>query len=191
MALKTKPYTGAVGFIQWCREKHDIGVNQKYDGNLPYSKHLDYVMDQHEKFEYLLPDGLDRLVTRLGCAGHDLIEDARVTYNDVRDICSRMLADPARGLMVADIIYCCTEEKGKNRDERHSEKYYKELAENRLAVFVKLCDIIANVKYGILTNSNMLEKHRAEHDKTLKYLYRKEFHAMYEYLDHLFAISKF
>jgi len=115
----------------------------------------------------------------MGCWGHDLIEDARVTYNDIVD---------RVGEVVADIIYCCSEEKGRNRDERHSSKYYGELGYNRLAVFVKLCDIIANVTYSILTKSSMYDKHKKEHEKTMKYLYREEFQPMYDYLDKLFKL---
>ncbi len=185
MALPAK--RPASGFIQWCREKHDKDVNQKYDTTLPYSKHLDYVIKQHNKFKTLL-DLPDRNLVVMGCAGHDLIEDARVTYNDILSQLSEF-CNEVDAIKVADIIYCCTEEKGKDRDGRHSEKYYKELAQNELAVFVKLCDIIANVKYGILTNSDMLKKHKAEHAKTMQYLYIQRFQSMYTYLDLLFEIA--
>lgn len=115
----------------------------------------------------------------MGCWGHDLIEDARVTYNDIKN---RVGAD------VADIIYCCTEEKGKDRPGRHPEKYYLELAENNLAIFVKLCDITANVTYSILTKSSMYDTHKEEHKKTHKYLYRIEYKPMFDYLEKLFWI---
>jgi len=50
------------------------------------------------------------------CWGHDLIEDCRVSYNDVKD---------ALGQEAADIIYAVTNEKGKNRKERANDKYYE------------------------------------------------------------------
>lgn len=173
-------------FIQYSKHRHDVACNQKYDVNLPYSKHLDYVAAHAHRFKHLISLGwLDRGIftlwdcVEMACYGHDLIEDARVTYNDI---------DQMVGEATADIIYCCTEEKGRDRDERHSEKYYLYLAENREAVFVKLCDIMANVTYSILTNSSMYDKHKREHEKTMKYLYREDLKPMFDYLDKLFSL---
>lgn len=166
-------------FCDYCINRHDIVCNQKYDTLLPYSMHLRYVEAQLNKFRHLItPD--EYLIVLMGCYGHDLIEDARVTYNDIVQMV---------GVRVADIIYRCTEEKGRNRDERHAEKYYKELSENRLAVFVKLCDIAANAIYSILTNSSMYQKHMKEHTKTYIHLYREEFKPIFDYLDNLFTLQ--
>lgn len=148
--------------------------------------HLRYVVAQFYRFKHLLRnDWNDKrvynvdAVVEMGCWGHDLIEDARATYNDIKDLV---------GTEIADIIYCCTEEKGKDRPGRHPEKYYLELAENKLAIFVKLCDIMANVTYSILTKSSMYEKHKIEHEKTKQYLYREEYKEMFDHLDKLFMI---
>jgi (p)ppGpp synthase/HD superfamily hydrolase len=168
-------------FIEFCKFRHDMVCNQKYDNNLPYSKHLEFVEAQYHRFKHLLGSDLEILYqAHAGCWGHDLIEDARVTYNDLKDMV---------GVEVADIIYCCTEEKGRNRDERHSEKYYIELAQNKLAIFVKLCDIIANATYSVLTKSSMFKKHRLEHQKTIKHLWVLEFNPMFAYLDKLFILG--
>lgn len=148
--------------------------------------HLRYVDAQFHRFKHLIPQrwmdysiGMTQDIVRMGCWGHDLIEDARVTYNDIKDKTNKD---------VADIIYCCTEEKGKDRDGRHSEKYYKELSQNDLAVFVKLCDILANVQYSILTNSGMYQKHKKEHRLTRLYLYNEQYDEMFNYLDKLFEL---
>lgn len=93
------------------------------------------------------------------------------------------------GKEVADMVYCCTEDKGKDRSERHSEKFYTELSANKWAVFVKLCDIIANVKFSLLTNSSMYSKYKFEFIKTKKYLYREEFKKMFDYLEKLLEIN--
>lgn len=175
-------------FKLWSYNQHDIVCNQKYDKILPYSQHLKYVDDQFNKFKYILKENEPiegkyiyiSGIVMAGCAGHDLIEDARVTYNDIKDLI---------GKDVADIIYCCTEEKGRNRDERHDLNYYSELGENKLAIFVKLCDILANVKYSILTNSSMYNKHKKEHTKTREFLYIKEYDEMFAHLDKLFELQ--
>lgn len=174
-----------VRFKEYCKIRHDIEVNQKYDGNLPYSKHLDFVASFAYRFKYLLEvydveNSVLFEVVLSACYGHDLIEDARLTYNDVKD---------KAGETVADIIYKCTEEKGRNREERHSERYYLELGSSPIALFVKLCDILANVTYSILTNSTMYYKHKKEHEKTKAYLYMPTFKPMFDYLDKLFDLE--
>jgi (p)ppGpp synthase/HD superfamily hydrolase len=116
----------------------------------------------------------------MACYGHDLIEDARVTYNDIKD---------KVGIFVADLIYCCTEEKGRNRDERHSDRYYQELSMNKTAIFVKLCDIMANLTYSILTNSDMYKNQVKEYPKMRAFLWFKEFEEMFMFLDKLFALN--
>lgn len=156
---------------------HDIECNQKYSGTLPYSFHLKSVVNQCEKYSNLLKvnytaspeailfDLLDkREVIKLAAGGHDLIEDARMTLNDVKNLL---------GVKAAEIVYCCTEEKGKNREERHSDKFFSELKLNRDAVFVKLCDICANVLFSILTNSSMYNKYQKEFPKLYSELYIK------------------
>lgn len=172
-------------FIEYCMKRHDDVVNQKYDGNLPYSKHLEYVLAFARRFKYLvdtysLINWNEWDYVEMGCAGHDLIEDARVTYNDIAEMTD---------LKLADIIYCCTEDKSKNRDERHSQAYYNALALNELAIFVKLCDIMANATYSVLSNSSMYKKHKLEHEKTKRYLFVKRFEPMFEYLDKLFTLA--
>ena len=169
-------------FVEFATKQHDDVCNQKYDRRLPYSCHLEFVASQAMRFKHLLNQSNNDVPhAAMGCWGHDLIEDARLTYNDIKD---------KVGVEVAEIIYACTEVKGRNRDARHSVEYYADLNANRLAVFVKLCDIMANVKYSILTNSSMYEKHKKEHAKTLKYLYddHQEFKPMFDHLTKLFAL---
>ncbi len=75
---------------------HDVGCNQKYDKYLPYSFHLKAVVAQARKYIKSVPlrtfeteaerqicsDPVHVFVI-IAAAGHDLIEDARLTYNDV------------------------------------------------------------------------------------------------------------
>jgi (p)ppGpp synthase/HD superfamily hydrolase len=97
-----------------------------------------------------------------------------MTYNDVKQIF---------GKEVADIVYYCTELRGRNRYERHGEEYINGLISSKLASYVKLCDICANMTMGKKTGSSMLEKYRKEYKtKTLK-LYREEFKEIFEYIE--------
>jgi (p)ppGpp synthase/HD superfamily hydrolase len=162
-------------FIEWAFKQHDEVCNQKYARHLPYSMHLKWVQGEVDVWAFLLTNE-ERIFAYMGAVGHDLIEDARVTYND---IAQRI------GVPVADIIYACTEEKGRDRAERHSERYYLALAQNEVAIFVKLCDTISNVKYSILDNSTMLKKYREEFHKLNGYLYTNRFAVMFRYLESL------
>ena len=114
--------------------------------------------------------------------GHDLIEDTRVSYNDVMN---------HLGQEAADIVYAVTNEKGKNRKERGGVKYYEGIRQTPGAVFVKLCDRIANVQYSKMTGSRMFEMYRKENDEfvtRLGYPFNNghDYSNMFEYLIQLF-----
>ena len=148
--------------IKWCIDKHNE-TNHMYDAYLPYEFHLRMVAKVAEKYIELIPDSNDgetalRDTVLLAAYGHDLIEDTRVSYNDVKE---------NLGLGPADIIYACTNEKGKNRKERANDKYYEGIRNTRGAVFVKLCDRIANVQYSKMTGSRMFDMYSKENDNFL------------------------
>jgi len=112
--------------------------------------------------------------------GHDLIEDCRVSYNDVKS---------HLGQEAADIIYAVTNEKGKTRSERANDKYYEGIRNTPGAVFVKLCDRIANVQYSKMTKSRMFEMYKKENEHFIKSLGghpQHELHSMFDYLINLF-----
>lgn len=185
--------------IEWCIEKHKQ-TNHWYDHYLPYEFHLRMVNQAAKDFEYLLDDTKDYFTgeeisqfgresrdfcsLRTACSiatwGHDLIEDCRVSYNDVKNIL---------GQEAADIIYAVTNEKGKNRKERANDKYYEGIRNTPGAVFVKLCDRIANVQYSKLTKSRMFKMYKLENDHfihSLGYTPKHELLSMFNYLINLF-----
>jgi len=158
---------------QWCIEQHN-STNHMYDTYLPYEFHLRMVSQAAKQFQHLLDNehdyftgekfvgkrGDETVTLQEACLiaawGHDLIEDTRVSYNDVKNVL---------GQEVADIIYAVTNEKGKNRKERANEKYYEGIRNTPGAVFVKLCDRIANVQYSKMTKSRMFEMYKKENEK--------------------------
>lgn len=112
--------------------------NHKYDGQ-PYEIHLIMVFTYAANYSYLLDSVEDAKLALASAWTHDVIEDARQTYNDVKYIC---------GEEVAEISYALTNEKGKNRKERANSKYYDEIRKTPMAVFVKICDRLANARYS-------------------------------------------
>lgn len=174
-------------FIKFCKHQHDVVCNQKYDKTLPYSFHLNLVAEQVKKFDYILNQKEKQLVL-YGAWGHDLIEDARITYNDIKTWTDGDYSYDFTGDL-ADIIYACTELRGKNRSERHGLEYIQGLKDCRLGLFVKLCDIAANAGYGLLTNSSMYGKYRVELPKLKEQLYTEEFKPLWDYLEELLNIK--
>jgi (p)ppGpp synthase/HD superfamily hydrolase len=168
--------------IEWIFEQHR-STNHFYDKYLPYSFHLNMVAQAGEDFMYLVPD-VNREQVRLALRGHDLIEDTRVSYNDVKEVL---------GSQAADIIYAVSNEKGKTRKERANEKYYAGIRSTSFAVYVKLCDRIANVQYSKLTKSRMFEMYKKENPNFMQELgWREDLEAshygtrLFQYLINLF-----
>lgn len=167
---------------------HDIEVNQKYAETLPYSFHLEMVYNQCTRFKHLLDPTQKKkewfekvpLDIEISIWGHDSIEDARLSYNDILN---------RFGEKVAEIIYLCTENKGRTRDERKPKEFYLELAQNKDAVFVKLCDIIANSLFSLSQNSSMFKKYASEYkDKVRPYLYTEQYKEMFDFLEAIYKL---
>lgn len=160
-------------FKHWqvfCHHQHDTVCNQKYNKTLPYSFHLDLVSGHAGRlYEYIEWSGKDWVskptfdvwMAKFVAQGHDLIEDARLTYNDIMSELSIHLRRDVT-VSIAEAIFACTECRGRNRKERHSEEYYSLLVSNDLAVYVKLCDILANVQFSKMTHANMYLLYRKE-----------------------------
>ena len=165
--------------IKWCIDQH-IKTNHWYDEYLPYEFHLRMVAQAANDFMHLIPDPKFREVLLLAAYGHDLIEDTRVSFNDVKEVL---------GLEAAEIIYAVSNEKGKNRKERANYKYYQGITETPGAVFVKLADRIANVQYSKMTKSRMFEMYKKENEHFIDSLGghpQHELHPMIGYLINLF-----
>lgn len=177
--------------VDWIFRQH-ADTNHMYDKYLPYSFHLNMAHTAYNEFSCIIDSvftqGNDDLKESISMAvlGHDLIEDTRVSYNDVKKVL---------GQSVADIIYAVTNDKGKNRSERAGEKYYAGIRAERGAVFTKLCDRIANVRYGKLTKSNMPDMYQKENESFCKSLGRGVneeavlCEPMFQYLESLFKKS--
>lgn len=136
-------------------------TNHLYDGH-PYTKHLELVVKYAEQFSYILTSiGMseDDISDAIAAAWlHDAIEDCRVTYNDIK---SEM------GEPIAEIVYLLSNNKGRTREERADDTYYEGIKSNPIALYVKLCDRMANIVYSIdvAKNPRMLEVYKNEHHK--------------------------
>lgn len=105
--------------------------NQDYDGIFPYKKHLDDVVDVLKRFGF---SGKFIVAGYL----HDIIEDTPLSYNKVKR---------HFGFVVAEMVYCVTDELGRDRAEKKL-KTLPKTASNPDSIILKLADRIANIEHG-------------------------------------------
>lgn len=117
------------------REARMVGVkahsNQSYDEIFPYEKHLDDVVDVLKRFGY---SGKYIVAGYL----HDSIEDDGISFNDIKK---------HFGPEIAEIVYCVSDESGRDRQEK-KRKTLPKTAGNPDAIILKLADRIANVEHA-------------------------------------------
>jgi len=86
---------------------------QVYGGIFPYFKHLEDVYLVLVEFGFTDERDLDILTASFL---HDTIEDTATSYNDLKK---------AFGENVAEIVYCMSDELGRNREEKKKKTYPK------------------------------------------------------------------
>lgn len=174
--LQTHPFY--IDAKRYAIEKHRE-TNHLYDGK-PYEVHLLDVVVQATNYLHLLPSQIVlRLDVLAACWCHDLIEDCRVSYNDLKKETNEQ---------VAELCFAVTNEKGRTRKERAGAKYYDGILDTPFAPFVKLCDRLANVSYAVRgENQRMLGVYRSEQPEFKNYLLPtvEEYKPMWDELDAL------
>ncbi len=126
------------------------------------------------KYVHLLPD--EKTISEVLAAvwSHDVIEDCRQNYTDVKNVL---------GENVAELVYALTNEKGKNRKERANDKYYEGIRKTPFGDYVKICDRLENAYYSKLHNESLLSVYRKEHDHFKKQLWKVSNQEMFEELE--------
>ena len=121
-------------------------LNQTY-GIFPYMYHIHRVVKVAERLGYD-----DEII--VGCILHDVLEDTPLSYNDILEIF---------GFEIAEIVFCVTDELGRNRKERKSKTYVK-IKGNWKATVVKICDRIGNIEHSIDFDEKMYQMYLKEMD---------------------------
>jgi len=125
------------------------------DGN--YWKHITMVSDNVKKHQGIFKNRQDALYTFGAALTHDLMEDAKQTYNNIFDVC---------GNDVADITLSVTDVPAENRLMKHLLTMGKTVRDPR-AIILKMCDILANATFSKESGSSMYQKY------VFEYQYRK------------------
>ena len=153
-------------------------VNHNYDAIHNYAFHLTMVKEVGDRFIHLIPEE-DRVDVRGGLWTHDIIEDARETFNNVKKQTNETIAEYA---------FRCTNLRGRTRKERATEEYYAGIKEYKHCTFIKLCDRIANVSFATETKSSMLDMYKDEYEFFKLNLYDGRFDEMWNELNKLLKI---
>lgn len=152
-------------------------TNHYYDTYLPYEFHLRMVVKVAGEYLKFVDNSCHDDIIKI-CWLHDVIEDCRVSYSDI---------EKSFGKNVAEAVRACTNySRGRDRDEKMPDECYYDIKTTPNALFVKLCDRIANVEYSKMTASRMFDKYKNEHSKFSEKL-RTNGHLtqMWNYLDQL------
>jgi (p)ppGpp synthase/HD superfamily hydrolase len=105
--------------------------NQTYDEIFPYHKHLDDVVDVLKRFGF---SGKFIVAGYL----HDCVEDTALSYGKIKR---------HYGIDVAEMVYCVTDEMGRDREEK-KRKTLPKTASLPDGIILKLADRIANIEHG-------------------------------------------
>ena len=127
-------------------------INQTYD-IYPYIYHIKMTEEVARELEFE-----ENII--LACILHDSTEDDSLSYNDIKK---------AFNEEVAEIVYCVTDELGRNRKER-KERTYPKIKANWKATAVKICDRIANIRHSKQYSSEKFKMYKEEHSDFLKNL---------------------
>jgi len=158
-------------------------ANCSYDGH-SYIFHPDMVAVQCLKFGWVFRNKSDIDIIHGGAYTHDLIEDAKLTYNNILAVC---------GKDIADVTLAVTDVPAETRFLRHLLTMPKTVRDYR-AIILKLSDISANTTHSYKSGSGMFNKYRKEYEYRrpifrealnmyTEYLYMDEVDTIFKYLD--------
>lgn len=151
-----------------------------YDGK-HYEFHTYMVYKYALKYIHLIPEK-DRADVLAACFTHDLIEDCRQTFNDVRKATNKKVALLTSALTT--IVH------GHTRRDRAPRSYYKRIKKEEYADFIKICDRLANVSNSASKGHTMLLAYRNEMAKFKSHLFREDYAVMFDELDGFVNINK-
>lgn len=133
-------------------EKAYADANCEYDGK-SYMTHINMVADVFVKRSTIFNNVEDGIDTQAAIYCHDLIEDAKLSYNNIMEASSKS---------VADIVLAVTDVNESNRLLRHLATMPRTVKDHR-AIILKMCDIYANASYSRDHKSSMYEKYIEEY----------------------------
>lgn len=143
--------------------------NQKY-GNRPYSAHLQMVVNFARIYSELIPNEAREDII---CASylHDILEDTLCTQDEI-----------LRGLNPRILLLV----KLLTKNGSNLESYFNQIAQDDLAIFVKLCDRYSNILISVQDqNLEKLDKYRKQNPLFNKILLLEKYSILFEAIEEL------
>jgi (p)ppGpp synthase/HD superfamily hydrolase len=133
---------------------------QKY-GIYPYFFHLDAVT------EYAKPYGTEAMIV---AQLHDIIEDTSATFDEIFDLFGETVANA-----VSYITDVNLDDRFQRKQEMNQRLFTLKIEDkcSRLALIVKTCDRLANVKASSIDSRRHYRMYQSEHEDFRKAVYRK------------------
>jgi (p)ppGpp synthase/HD superfamily hydrolase len=128
-------------------------ANCVYGDGQDYMVHVDMVVNTLIKHIPIFNNLDDAQNTIAAAYCHDLVEDAKLSYNNILEISNKD---------VADIVLAVTDVNEANRLLRHLNTMGRTVKDYR-AIILKLCDIYANASYSKEHGSSMYAKYVEEY----------------------------
>lgn len=158
--------------------KEHFKANSKYDGG-PYGQHLEDVYFWAEYFIHLVPKN-KRASVLAACYTHDLIEDCNCTKEEI----SKAVGDK----YVGELTQLLTTKNYPTHEERMNEEYYKQVYSDKNALFIKLCDRLANVSFKNHYKINhkgkkILQRYKKEYPEFKHNLYYMKYHEIFKLIE--------
>lgn len=142
-------------------------------GKLPYVSHLLNASMVATRFGVSVTDPKDGIHIHCGIILHDSMEDAGMKFRNIK---------AEFGERVAEMVYCLTDEIGRNRKERH-DKTYPKIRSNEDALIGKLCDRITNAEFSAKERSRQMDMYRTEHPEFKAALFNGKNAEMWAHLE--------
>lgn len=138
-------------FTNYAKKCHN-DANCVYDGR-PYGFHLDMVESGILTYKKVFNNYDYFLLACNGAIGHDLIEDAGLTFNNIEAVTNKR---------TAQVILSVTDVPEENRLMRHLMTMSKTV-KDPIGIIVKMADLRANASYSKATGSSMYKKYKEEY----------------------------
>lgn len=148
-------------------------VDQKY-GSRPYSYHLQKVVNIARFYSSLIPkEALEDVI----CAAylHDILEDTLCTQDEI------LRALNPRILLIVKLL---------TKNSSNPEEYFNQVAQDDLAIFVKVCDRYANVLACIYYGEDQkLAKYKEQNPMFNRILLREDYRYMFDQIEEFFELD--
>lgn len=156
-----------------------IKLARKYHGAQMYGEHpYMYHLQRVARLAVLMwPESLSPAeIENAVCSAwlHDILEDTNCPESEIIQAC---------GPEVLEIVKCLT-----NNCE-NERIYFEQIAENRLAIFVKVCDRIANIRECLINGSPKINKYKRQNQMFQEILFRSQFDSAFDYLSNLIKLE--